>query len=191
MIAVKEFLIVLKESKEPGSIMDHLHVASLLITVLGPLFILMASMILLASLANHYPITQDVLITRFIIGYICIGYFSIMLTDFIYLEVTVMLELILIPATICMHTLRFTSQGPLLQFDIVAFTLSVLGATPGVLCLIPLGETFLEHLSKHLAFKIATLVAASFRSLDVIAISCHTNREAANYFRSRLYECFW
>ncbi|PUZ54563.1 hypothetical protein GQ55_5G142100 [Panicum hallii var. hallii] len=186
--SVTSIMITVKES-------DSLHIdyrsPSQLAKLLGPSITLILSIILLLSLVKHYPITQDVLITRFIVGYICIGYLSILLTDFIYFKVTtVMLELILIPVTICMHALRFTTQGPLVEFEMKTLILALLAAIPAVLCLIPLDETFWEHLLKQLALKIATLVAAVFRGLDVIAMLCHATREAANYLRSRLHECF-
>lgn len=55
MIVVKEFITL----RHSGSInMYFLHLASLLARFLGPIFILISSIILLARLANHYPITQ-------------------------------------------------------------------------------------------------------------------------------------
>lgn len=54
MIVIKESLPVLKEWKKS----EYLHIASLLAKFLGPLIILIVSIILLASLMKHYPMTQ-------------------------------------------------------------------------------------------------------------------------------------
>lgn len=64
---------------------------------------------------------------------------------------------------ICIHVSWFPilMQGPLAQIEMVPVILSVLGATPGVLCLIPLqGETFWEHLLKHMAFKVSNKISS-------------------------------
>ncbi|KAL6614418.1 hypothetical protein ACP70R_036688 [Stipagrostis hirtigluma subsp. patula] len=192
LIILKEFLMLLKEQKQRDSLeIDHLHLASLLVRFPGPFFTLIVSTVLLASLVRRYPITQDVWMTRFVIAFGCIGYLAILLTDFICFEITITLEIILTPVTICMHVLRFASQGPLIQFNVVAFMFSAVGVIPGVLCLVPLGEEkFLEQLLHRLALKITTLVGAGFRLFDAMVIWFHTTREGVNYFRNRLMEFF-
>ncbi|KAL6616134.1 hypothetical protein ACP70R_038404 [Stipagrostis hirtigluma subsp. patula] len=156
----------------------------------SPLFILIVSAVLLIILLMHYPITEDLWVTGFIIGSGCIAYLLIVLTDFIYLKSTVTLEIVLIPITICMHTLRFVSQSTSTHFEMIPLVVACLGVVPGILCLIQLRSELLAHCIKHLPLKVATLVGALFRLEDVIVICCSTTREAANYLRSRLQECF-
>ncbi|KAK3165581.1 hypothetical protein QOZ80_1AG0034990 [Eleusine coracana subsp. coracana] len=167
---------------------------SLLVRFLGPFYGLIISTVLLVTLALHYPMTQDVWVTRFIITFGCVGYLSIlitdMITDMICHHISMTLKLLLIPVTVCTHVLRFASQGQLAQLEAAPFICSLIGVIPGVLCLIPLDGEFVAHLLRDLAFNIATLVGATSRLLDAIVICFHKTRESANYFRCRLQECF-
>lgn len=66
-----------------------------------------------------FHILQDQLITAFIFTSGLMGYSLIVFTDITYLKTTnITLEILLIPITICMHTLRFASQVRFIQSDL-------------------------------------------------------------------------
>ncbi|RCV27558.1 hypothetical protein SETIT_5G334200v2 [Setaria italica] len=162
---------------------------TLLFRSLGPFIFLSVSLVLLIILARHYSISEA---ARIVIGSFCISYLLIVLTDSLCYKNTIILEIMLILLTVCMHTLRFVSQGASTKIEVIPLLVAILGVIPGISCIVTIRNE-LELLPpgiQHHAFKIATLLGAVFRFLDVIFMSCDPIRDMTNYFRRRLQECF-
>ncbi|TVU34945.1 hypothetical protein EJB05_16804, partial [Eragrostis curvula] len=108
---------------------------------LGHLLNLIGSFLLLILLARHYPITEDLLVAGIIVGFGFISYLLIFFTDKMCLEGTI---------------------GQSTRFELIPFSIALLGVIPGILCLIPretsdasgvLSAVF-EQLMKHLPFNV-------------------------------------
>ncbi|KAJ1285600.1 hypothetical protein BS78_03G291200 [Paspalum vaginatum] len=151
--------------------------------------ILIVNFVLLIMLVRCFPITK---IAGAIVGSVLISYLAIVLVDMRYLkENTIILEIMLIPLTVCMHTLRFVSQGAVTEFEVVPFIVAFLGVLPGITqILIPMRAWFCTSEILHIPFQISTFLGAVFRLLDVIYILCDPIKGIINYFRSRLQESF-
>ncbi|KAF8663844.1 hypothetical protein HU200_055179 [Digitaria exilis] len=142
---------------------------------------------LLIMLVWHYPITE---VTKMVFGSIFISHLLIVFTDNLCFENTIILELMLVPLTVCMHTLRFVSQGASTKIEVIPLLVAVLGVFPGIFCISTLITEFSKDDIHNIAFKISTLLGSVFRLLDVIFMCCHPIRDKTNYFRNRLQECF-
>ncbi|KAG2592019.1 hypothetical protein PVAP13_5NG519586 [Panicum virgatum] len=153
----------------------------------GPSIVLIVSFASLMMLVRCYAITE---VAGVIVTSVFMSYLMIVLTDMCCLKNTITLEIMLIPLTVRMHTLRFVGQGSSTKIEAMALLVAILGVIPGIFYIITLGLELSENGIHHVAFKIATLLGAIFRFLDIMFICCDPIRDMANYFRCRLQECF-